>query len=1130
MAIDERGAPSGGAPGTGSLPGVSDLSEARRALLELRLRQKRAERAERERIVPVPRDGILPVAEQQRYLWFLHELAPEAPTYNMPSVLRLHGALDIAALGRSLRQLMARHESLRTRFPSDHGVPYQVIDPPPDDVPLDVADFTALPAKERWPAVRHTVETELRRPFDLENGPIFRCWLGRLADDDHVLLMVMHHIVGDGWSVGIVRSDLAALYAAERTGAAADLPVLPVQPADYAVWQRRWLTGDVLEQQIAYWRERLAGVPVIDFPADRPRPAVPTGAGSVAIHYLPKGLGPRVRELARGEQASLLAVVLAAFAVVLHRYTGQDDLSVGSVFSGRTRSEIESMVGFFANTLVLRTDASGDPTFRELVARCNEVARGGLGNQDVPFGMLVSTLQPERLPGRNPLFQISFTLLTESIIGELRFGDLAIEEVHLQLGTSRFDLAFQVNETAAGELVVSAEYSTELFDESRIQRLFDHFRVLLEAAVATPDAPMSRLPVLPESERAALLESWNPAPAPHPTDGSLAHELVARWAVERPDSVAVRFEGEALAYGALDRDANRLAHLLRDEHGIGPDAVVGLLLERGPSIPTAQLAALKAGGAWLPLDPVNPAGRTGFQLTDAAARVVVTTADLAGAVPDGVARLVLDDPEVQRRLAIAPDRPPTCEATPDDLAYVIYTSGSTGAPKGVPITHRALVNYLTSIGETFGVTTDDRVLQFANPAFDVSIFDVYSALAHGAALVCAPRSQLHDPDALAELMRREGVTFCDLPPAVLALLDPDALPDLRALYVGLEAFPAELVNRWRRPWREFINGYGPTEVTIACIDYRCPDGPLTAPPPIGRAMANHRAYVLDKDGGLAPVGVPGELHIAGVGLARGYLGRPDLTAERFLPCPFGAPGERMYRTGDVVRWLSSGELEFVGRVDRQVKIRGLRIELGEIEHAMLRHPSVRQASAVLSTTGPAPELVAYVVPSGELDEGALRAHLANELPLHMVPSWYVTLSELPLTPSGKLDQASLPEPRRETESLHQPPRTATEHALAEIWHKLLNVPLERIGGLDSFFALGGSSLQATQLVSRIRDAFLVEIHPRQLFTSPALHQLAAVVDEAQEAQVSEEDVAELAAEVAALSEEELDRLLGSLDP
>ncbi|MFL6138092.1 MAG: amino acid adenylation domain-containing protein [Frankiaceae bacterium] len=1113
-----------------------NVEDKRRAAIELRLRQKRVEWAERERIVPVPREGPLPVAEQQRYLWFLHQLAPDAPTYNMPTVLRLHGALDVAALGRSLRRLIARHESLRTRFVSDHGVPYQVIDPPPDEAPLEVADLTALPEGERWPVACAAVEAEQQRPFDLESGPIFRCWLGRLAPDDHVLLLVMHHIVSDGWSVGIVRSDLAALYAAERAGTDANLPALPVQPADYAAWQRRWLTGEALERQLAYWQERLTGAPAMELPADRPRPAAPTGAGAYVSAELPEGLGARVRELARAEQAPLLSVVLAAFALVLHRHARQDDLLVGSVLSGRTRSEVESMVGFFANTLVLRVDASGDPTFRELVARCNVVARGALSNQDVPFGTLVSRLQPERLPGRNPLFQISFTLLAGSIIGDFRFGDLAVEEVVLQLGTSRFDLGFQVKETTAGELSVSAEYSTELFDESRIQRLFERYRVALERAVDAPDEPLSRLPVITDAERTDLLESWNPEPAPHATDGSLAHEPVARMAVERPDAVAVRFEGEALAYGALDRDANRLAHLLTDGHGVGPDVVVGLLLERGPSIPTAQLAVMRAGGAWLPLDPVNPAGRIAFQMTDAAARVVLTTSDLTDLLPDGTPVLVLDDPEVQRRLAGLPGHAPRCAATADHLAYVMYTSGSTGRPKGVPVTHRSMVNYVTSISDAFAIAPHDRVLQFANPAFDASVFDVHATLARGATLVCAPRSQLHDPEALIALLRRERITVCHLPPAVLGLLDADsadsadsALPDLRALYVGAEAFPAELANRWQRPGRELVNAYGPTETTVSCIDYRCPDRPLTAPPPIGRPKANHRAYVLDKDGGLAPVGVPGELHVAGAGLARGYLGRPALTAERFVPCPFGPPGARMYATGDIVRWTLTGDLEFIGRADRQVKIRGLRIELGEIEHAMLRHEPVRQAVAALVTTGPAPELVAYVVPSGELDESALRAHLATELPLHMIPSSYVALSELPLMPSGKLDHARLPEPQRTAPSRHEPPRTETEQALAEIWQGLLDVPLERIGALDSFFALGGSSLQATQLASRIRDAFLVEVHPRHLFIGPALHQLAAVVDEARAVLVSEEYVAEMA-EVAALSEEEVHRLLGSLDP
>jgi len=1107
--MEDRGTDSGAA-----------LADARRALLDLKLRRLRLGQADRDRIEPVPRQGPLQVTEQQRYLWFLHQLAPDVPAYNMPAALRLRGVLDPAALRAALLGLTARHESLRTRFGAERGVPYQVVDPVPDEIALPVVDLAGQPEARAL----ELAGAEIRRPFDLAADPLLRCWLARLAEEDHLLVLTTHHIVSDGWSVGIITRELAELYA----GRGGELPKQQVQPVDLAAWQQRRMTGDAARAQIDYWRERLAGVPAVEFPADRPRPTAPTWAGGVVRTGFPAELVKGAQALANAERTSLLAVLTAAFFLVLGRYTGQDDLAVGSVFSGRTREETEGMVGFLANTLVLRAGLAGDPTARELIARCGDAALGALGNQDVPFGTVVEQLRPERVPGRNPLFQISFTLLTRDIAVAYRLPGLTVEQVPVRLGTSRFDLAFQISTGLGDQPSVWAEYSTELFDRDRIERLVEHFAAALASIIADPGRRIGRIEIMPAEERARLLTAWNPEPVTFGTEDRLLHELVADRAVQAPDSCALSFEGAEVSYAQLDARANRLARLLQEQHAVGPDVVVGLLLDRGVRIPEAQLAVLKAGGCWLPLDLAHPAGRIAYQLEDAAVRVVLTDRALAATLPAGTPRIILDEAGVQARLADLPGTPPPCAALPDHAAYIIYTSGSTGAPKGVVVPHRAVVNFVGGVRELFDITPADRILQFANPSFDVSVFDVYAALGVGATCVGAPRSVLHDADALGDLLRRERITLADIPPAVLRLLDPGALPDLRALFVGLEAFPAELVNRWRTPRREFHNGYGPTEVTVACVDYACPPGIMTGTPPIGRAMANHRAYVLDRRGELAPAGVPGELHLSGAGLARGYAGRPGLTAEKFVPCPFAGPGERMYRTGDIVRWRPDGALEFLGRADRQVKIRGLRIELGEIEHVLAAFDGMRQSAVVVNTAAAGgPRLDAYLVPEspGRFDEAALRAHLSDHLPLHMIPGTFTLLGELPLNTSGKLDVARLPEPAEPSDAPHVPPETSTQRTLAGIWRQLLDLAQDRVGQYDSFFALGGSSLQATRLISRIRDAFYVTIEPRELFTRPLLHQLAALVDETLRADLDEGELAGLEGEIAGLSEEEVDRLL-----
>ena len=663
------------------------LEAKRRALLEQKLRGLQATKVEDSTVTPVPREGRLPCSYQQEGLWILQQLDPDSSVYHVTYAMRLRGHLDVNALRAALTALAVRHESLRTRFGNADGVPYQIIDPMPAAFSLPMVELSSDAATE-W------VQAQCHRPFDLEAEPAFRASLARITPDEHVLLLVPHHIVIDGWSATIAAKELSELYNASRAGAAVTLPELTVQPVDYAVWQRRWLTGPQLESQIGYWRDTLDGIQDLEFPTDRPRPAQPTGAGALFSTRLPDELAPALRELARGEQASYLAVLLAAFLTVLNRYTGQQDLTVGSVFSGRTRSEIEPLVGFFANMLVLRTSLAGDVTFRELVGRCNDTVMSATAHQDVPFELVVDACRPERVPGRNPLFQISFGLQAAAVSGDgiafdgLEVSQLDISEISWQ--RSRFDVHVGVAERADGGLDLQIEYSTELFDHERMERLIEHLRAVLTKVVADPDIGIRDIDVLSEAELATVVKDWNPAPVERA--GGLLQDFVTRWAARTPSKPAMRFEGVELTYAELETRSNRLAHLLIDRFQVLPGQVVGMLLERGLDLQVAQLGVLKAGGAWMPVDPQHPVKRIAYQVHDANVPVVITTSDLADLLPPMVPMILLDKGESDQRV----DTPPAVDIRPEDVAYVMYTSGSTGAPKGVMVPHRAAVQYALS--------------------------------------------------------------------------------------------------------------------------------------------------------------------------------------------------------------------------------------------------------------------------------------------------------------------------------------------------------------------------------------------------------------------------------------------------
>jgi len=1084
---------------------IAELSPERQLLLRRRMEQVQAAKLAADRIPAVDRTGRLPLSFAQQRLWFLDQFTPGVPTYKSPWLVRVRNELDVDQLRRAVTALVTRHEVLRTRYLSEDGVPYQIVDSP-DTVRLRVVDLSHYPADERDRVLDERVLAQARTPADLAAGPAVTPILFQLADDDNVVMLDMHHVSTDGTSVAILVPELLACYQG------AELPPLPIQYGDFAAWQRGQLDDAALDRLLEYWRTHLAGLPTLEMPTDRPRPATRTWAGASIVHRYPSDLRERVDVFARSIGVTPMTVWLAGFQTLLSRYSGQDDIVIGSVFSGRTRPELEPLIGFFANTQVLRTDLGGDPTFRELVGRARDTLLAAHDHQDVPFDKVVDALKPDRDPGRNPLFQVC--LIYQGVATAAK-GGIRTEVVPVTLGTSRFDLAMYQGVTADGELSVGIEYSTELFDPARIHRLVAHYGRLMSAAVADPDRRLSTIDLLDTEERQTQLVEWNTTGQAYSTVDLCLPELVDRWARSTPESVALRWTDAALTYADVRARSNRLAWALR-ARGVGVEERVGVLLERSTDLPVALVGILKAGGAYVPLDPEYPDARIAYLLGDAGCRTVVTTADLAGRLPAGVTALIPADHADGR------DDDPPLWTTPDHAAYVIYTSGSTGQPKGVVVSHRNAVNHATSIGRMYAMAPGERVLQFSNPTFDVSVFDIFGALGHGATLVQAPRATLHDPTALAALLRDERVTVAAIAPALLAVMEPDGLPDLRALCAAGEAYPADVVNRWQAPGRVFHNGYGPTEATVTCVDHACGPEPLTGPPPIGRPMPNQRAYVLDRTGHPAPVGVPGELHIGGGGVARGYLGRPGLTAQRFRPDPYGPPGGRLYRTGDLVTWLPDGTLRFLRRLDDQVKIRGFRVEPGEVTAALVTHPAVA-AGVVIARDG---RLVAYVVPATDPPPtvDSLRDHLAATLPRYLVPEAFVTLEALPLTASGKVDRRALPAPdaaRPDLAAPYVPPRTDAERRMAELWAGVMG--LERIGIEDNFFTLGGNSLQATQLVSRIRTTFGVALDLRTFFGNPTIAALAALAEATPD--LSDGETAAILADLNDLSDEEVQALL-----
>jgi amino acid adenylation domain-containing protein len=910
---------------------------------------------------------VFPTSFAQRRLWFVDQLEPESARYGVPMALGLSGTLDYSALQRALSAIVGRHEALRTTFELRDGDPVQVVAPSPG-VELPVREAGALSQTE----FQQLMGEEADRPFDLERGPLFRALLFRRSPDDHVLLVAFHHIVVDGWSVGVFTCELGELYRAFVSGNTPSLPELPVQYGDYAVWQRDWLKGEVLERQLGYWRGQLAGAPpALDLPTDRPRPRVPSHRGAVETLQLPPRLFEALTSLSRREGATPFMTLLAGLQTLLARYSGQDDITIGSPIANRTRSELEHLIGFFVNSLALRTDLSGDPTFRGLLGRVRTVALDAYSHQDVPFEKLVEELHPERVADLNPFFQVMFAL-QNAPHPPLSLPGLTVRSLPLSSRTSKFDLTLQVRENAGG-LRAGLEYSTELFDAGTIRRLLGHFEVLLGAAVADPDRRLSRLPLLTDEERRQVVACGNATDRAYPAERGV-HQLVECQAAGSPGSTAIEFGDERLTYREVNGRANQLARFLRSR-GVGQGARVGVALERSPELVVTVLAVLKAGAAYVPLDPGYPRDRLELMLDDARVSTVVTRNGVLPGLPDGVASIGLDADGAA--IARESDRDLGVETLPGQVAYVMYTSGSTGRPKGIAIPHRAIVRLVCN-ADYIELTPEDRVGQVSNASFDAATFEFWGALIHGARLVIIPREVVLSPRDFAAAIRDREISAMFLTTALfnqLAHDAPEVFQSVRHLLFGGEAADAARVLDVLRqgPPERLLHVYGPTETTTFAtwqLVRTVGDNAVTIP--IGLPIGNTRAYLLDRHLEPVPLGVPGELYLGGPGLAQGYLGRPGLTAERFVPDCFGPePGGRLYRTGDRVRRRSDGALEFVGRLDEQIKLRGFRIEPGEIEAALGEHPAVRDCAVVLRDDLPGGRgLVAYLTRRQSGPDGA----------------------------------------------------------------------------------------------------------------------------------------------------------------
>ncbi|MBV9787113.1 MAG: amino acid adenylation domain-containing protein [Chloroflexi bacterium] len=1098
---------------------IASLSPEKRALLARQL-QKPKSTSDRPPLVAQPRTSrILPLSFAQERQWFLNQWDSESALYTIAYAVRYLGPLDVGVLQRAVDQVVARHEILRTTFATVDGVPQQVI-AEHGSIPITQIDISDLPAAEREQRAALLATAEVQRPFDLANGPLIRMSLIRMSPHEHVQTLAVHHIIYDGWSAGVMIREIAELFAALSAGQSHRLPALPVQYADVALWQRRWLTGETLEQHLNYWKQQLGGtLPALTLPSDRPYPPVLSDSGARCRRMLPPALVQALKTFNDEQGVTLFMTLLAAWKTLLYRYTRQDDILVGTPVAGRTLAQTEPLIGYFANTLVLRSDLGGDPTFSEVLQRVRTTALAAYNHQDLPFEKVVEALQPERSLSHSPLFQVMFVLQNDQI-KTLETADLTVVPFAVETGTAKFSLTLEASQID-GDLALALEYKTDLFDAPTIERMLDQYQTLLSSIVSQPSLPISRLALLTAEQRQQMIETWHVVDTDRSRQQCL-HEIFSAQATATPDAVAVTYQQTSITYGELDLRSNQVAQYLHTL-GITPgEALIGLCVEPSIEMIVGILGILKAGGAYVPIDPAYPAERIAFVLEDAQVKVLLTQSQLVGKLPQHTAQIVSLDGD-QPLIAQQPTTNLAAAMSPDYVAYVIYTSGSTGKPKGVQVTHGNVSRLFSATEHWYDFGPRHVWTLFHSFAFDFSVWEIWGALLYGGRLVVVPYMTTRSPQDFYQLLSDEGVTVLNQTPSAfrqLMQVDETAFQPGR-LSLEYVIFGGEALNlKSLRPWfarhgdqqPQLINMYGITETTVH-VTYR----PLSAADVdapgsmIGQPIPDLQLYILDEHHEPVPLGIAGELYVGGAGVARGYLNRENLTAERFIQHPFDTdPRARLYKTGDLARMLPSGDIEYGGRGDKQVKIRGFRIELSEIESVILQHPAVRETIVVAaedtaSASGqPDQRLIAYLVVHQEQAPtfGQLRSFVKRRLPEHMIPAAFITLDTIPMTHNGKVNYRALPARESGKKLMTEQPAVATsrpiEHSVARIWGELLGV--EQVGLQDNFFEIGGHSLLATQVMTRIQAAFGVQPSLRDFFATPTVAGLVQSIEIARDTQ------------------------------
>ncbi|BAY12154.1 non-ribosomal peptide synthetase [Calothrix sp. NIES-2098] len=1055
---------------------------------------------------------VFPASFAQQRLWFLDQLNPGNSIYNVPTAIRLTGSLNLAALEQTFNEIVRRHEVFRTTFTVLDGQPLQVI-APNLTIPVNVLDLEQLPIDKRETEAKRLISAEIESPFDLSSGPLLRVMLFVLSQTEHILLLNMHHIICDDWSIGVLIRELSVIYTAFVQNQPLPLLELPLQYADFAHWQREWLQGEVLETQLAYWRQQLNGISMLDLPTDKKRPNIQTYQGAIEFLELPSQLTDALEALAQREDVTLFMILLAAFQTLLYRYTHQEDITVGSPIANRNRSEIERLIGFFVNSLVLRTNLSGNPTFKEMLGRVRDVTLGAYSHQNLPFEKLVEELHPERNLSYHPLFQVVFGF-QNAPMSAIEMPGLVPSFINIDLQKIRFDLElnlwkcsedfrslwgakWQLSEGIRGVMV----YNTALFEKATIIRMLEHLKILLASIVRNPEQPIANFSLLSAKELNRLIVEWNDTQADYPHNQCI-HQLFQEQVEQHCNSIALSFDNQQITYRELNNRSNQLARYLQ-KLGVNSEVVVGICLEQSIGFIVGLIGILKAGGAYLPLDPSYPQERLNFMLDDARAFVLVTQEKLLKHFAEFSHQIICLDKDSEN-IAQETEENFTSNVNSNNLAYVVYTSGSTGKPKGVAVTHKA-VNRLVCNTNYIKLETNDKIAQASNISFDAATFEIWGALLNGAQLVGISKDVILSPQELALQLKQKGISVLFLTTALFQQIArdfPQAFSTLRYLLFGGETIDIRWVRKILKHGKpqNLIHVYGPTENTTFSTYYPVQEVAESATSiPIGRPISNTQIYILDANLQPVPIGVFGELYLGGEGLARGYINRPELTAECFITIPetgFIAE-ERLYKTGDLGRYLIDGNIEFLGRIDNQVKIRGFRIELGEIEAVLSEHPAVKQAIVIAAEDIPGEkQLVAYIVPHPEQIPTSMELHqfLTVKLPEYMVPTAYVLLESLPLSPNGKVDRRALPASDKITfiQQDYVAPRNQLEDLLVEIWAKVLGK--KQVGIHDNFFELGGHSLLATQLVSRIRDTLQIDVSVRNLFEAPTVEQLARYIE------------------------------------